>query len=191
LDAVRRCDHIRNQMATTASRRVARHNSRARPKQMHTFEISVKGNIFEVKAHTPEAAIVEAYRRGFLPPEEKAYYEEAQRRGWLHARCGKIAVNPDTGELLYLDREVKEWKQALAFVIPKTRELFGFTGDEWQKITAEGPGIKRRIQQALRGNADTAEAHKEWGTLEFTGNWPPAVKGSNDFGSLPPDEGRS
>jgi hypothetical protein len=130
-------------------------------------EIKLNGKIFE--APNQEAALAEGYRRGLLPPDMKDLYEEAQRRGLLPADSGKMAVNPDTGEVLYLDREANEWKPALTLVIPKTRELFGFSGKEWQKITLHGPGITRRIEDALRAAADQAEGRKEWVTVEFPG----------------------
>jgi hypothetical protein len=136
---------------------------------MHTFEIKIDGKIFEVEAPNQEAALVEAYRRGLLPPDMKAAYEEALRRGLLIAYSGKVAVNPDTGEVLYLDKEASEWRPALTLVIPKTRELFGFSGNEWQKITLHGPGIARRIEEALRDAADQEKDGKEWVTVNFPG----------------------
>ena len=51
-----------------------------------------------------------------------------------------IAVNPDTGDVSYLDNE-GAWQPAKKAVNPDTKEVMAYDGKDWQKVTTHGAGI--------------------------------------------------
>ena len=95
-----------------------------------------------------------------------------------------IAINSDTGEVLYIDRADRDqWKHALLLVTPGSRELFAFDGHEWRQISTDG-GFARRIDSAL--SSHLAERDKAWRSIKISKDV--AVQVSNDFEQLSPYE---
>lgn len=62
-----------------------------------------------------------------------------------------IAVNPDTGEAVYLD-DGGQWQPAKRAVNPQTKEMLAFDGKDWKTIPSQkGKGVMGYVQSAIKG----------------------------------------
>lgn len=90
-----------------------------------------------------------------------------------------IATNPDTGDVMFLD-EKGSWSKAQTAVNPETKEMSAFDGKAWAPVPAQGKGIVRMVDDAVRsiasgitfGWADEFAAKMD----EMTGRTPNDVK---------------
>lgn len=63
-----------------------------------------------------------------------------------------VAVNPDTGDVVYLD-DKGQWSPAKTAVNPQTKEMQAFDGKAWQPVTTHGHGVLSYIDDAVRAIA--------------------------------------
>lgn len=67
-----------------------------------------------------------------------------------------IAVNPDTGETVYLD-DSGQWQKAQTAVNPETKEMLAFDGKQWAPVTPqnkeESKGVLGYVDDAVRSVA--------------------------------------
>lgn len=61
-----------------------------------------------------------------------------------------LAVNPDTGEVVYLD-DRGQWQPAKRAVNPQTKKMLAFDGKDWSEIPSKGDGVMGYVKAALRG----------------------------------------
>jgi hypothetical protein len=107
-----------------------------------------------------ERELAEAYKRGLLPENLKAAYEEAVRRGLVSPSDGYFAINDKTGDVVYRGAGADNWEPAVVAVVKKTRAVFALGGEKWKQVTDQRQGIKVLTEDALSDN-------NEWVLVNF------------------------
>lgn len=60
-----------------------------------------------------------------------------------------VAVNPQTGETVYLSPQ-GTWEKAQTAVNPQTKEMMAFDGKDWQSVKANSKGVLDYVDDAVR-----------------------------------------
>ena len=61
-----------------------------------------------------------------------------------------LAVNPDNGQVVYLDDQ-GQWQPAKRSVNPQTKEMLAFDGKDWSPISSKGKGVMGYVGAAMKG----------------------------------------